>query len=130
MSNVDLKGLPKFFQFHQLPKPSGYEEELPLIAAEAARLVEDDALAEADQKAQARRGVRDDRMTGNTGSEMNQHVMLDKTRGKGNGDDIESLRAEIAGWKRIVQRMVAKQKGKGMGRPPLRKKKGGREESP
>ena len=47
------KGLPKFFQLHQLAKPSGYQEELPLIAEEAARIVEDDRIAQADRIVEA-----------------------------------------------------------------------------
>ena len=109
--------MPRFFQLHQLPKPSGYEEELPLIAEEAARIVEDDRIAQADRIVEADGIVESDRMAVEAESAGNQHVMLGKA--KQSAFDLMSLRAENAAWKRIVSYMM--QRHSSLPRQPSKK---------
>jgi hypothetical protein len=119
--------LPKFFQLHQLPKPSGYQEEVPLIAEEAARIVEDDAIAQADRIAEADRLVEDGRMVVEGEPAGNPPMIPGKL--KENAFSLLSLRAENAAWKRIVSYMMLRRQSgaprrssENEGRRPRRKR--------
>ncbi|MCJ1377761.1 alpha 1,2-mannosyltransferase 2.4.1 [Xylographa soralifera] len=105
--------LPRFFELHQLPKPSGYEEELPLIAEEADRIVENDKIAQADDIAEAERMIEEQRVAEKAKLSGNQRAMLGKA--KPSEADFKVLRAENAAWKRIVSYMMQRQ------RNPLRR---------
>lgn len=98
-------------------KPSGYEEELPLIAEEAARIVEDDRIAQADRIEEADRIVEDERMAVEAESAGDQHITLGKA--EQSAFDLISLRAENAAWKRIVSYMMQRQSS--LRRLPLNK---------
>ncbi|MCJ1398995.1 alpha 1,2-mannosyltransferase 2.4.1 [Xylographa trunciseda] len=101
--------LPKFFDLHQLPKPSGYDEELPLIAEEADRIVEDDKIAQADRIAEAESILENERMA--EGAEAAGHPHIVPGQARQSESDLTKLRAENAAWKRIFSKMTRRRNG-------------------
>ncbi|MCJ1474720.1 alpha 1,2-mannosyltransferase 2.4.1 [Lambiella insularis] len=98
---------PQILHLHQLPLPSGYEEELPLVADLADRLVADDELTVAESIAEIDGREQAESMAVEAGSVRGQHS-LHEYRNHG-PSELRSLRAENVVWKWIVSSMSQSQ---------------------